>query len=34
MVLTLERQGLIRRQPGQPRSIQVLVAPDNIPVLR
>jgi len=34
MVLTLERQGLIRRQPRQPRTIQVLVAPENIPVLR
>jgi DNA-binding MarR family transcriptional regulator len=34
MVLNLERAGLIRRQPGQPRSIQVLVAPENLPVLR
>jgi DNA-binding MarR family transcriptional regulator len=34
MVLTLERQGLVRRQPGRPRSIQVLVAPENLPILR
>jgi DNA-binding MarR family transcriptional regulator len=34
MVLTLERQGLVRRQPGQPRTIQVLVTPENLPVLR
>jgi SOS-response transcriptional repressor LexA len=34
MIITLERAGLIRRQPGQPRSIEVLVAPDRLPVLR
>ncbi len=34
MVITLERKGLVRRQPGQPRSIQVLVAPENLPILR
>ena len=33
MVLTLERAGLIRRQPATPRSIQVLVPPENLPVL-
>jgi Mn-dependent DtxR family transcriptional regulator len=33
MVLTLERAGLIRRQPGMPRSIEVLVAPEHLPVL-
>jgi DNA-binding MarR family transcriptional regulator len=33
MILTLERQGLIRRQPGVPRSIEVLVPPENLPVL-
>jgi DNA-binding MarR family transcriptional regulator len=33
MILTLEREGLIRRQPGVPRSIEVLVAPENLPVL-
>jgi DNA-binding MarR family transcriptional regulator len=34
MVLTLERAGLIRRQPGLARSIEVLVAPEYLPVLR
>ncbi len=34
MVLTLERAGLIRRQPGVARSIQVLLAPEDLPVLR
>jgi len=34
MVLTLERKGLIRRQPGKPRSIKLLVAPEFLPVLR
>jgi LexA DNA binding domain len=34
MILTLERAGLIRRQPGVARSIKVLVAPENLPVLR
>src|SRR5438093_12421098 len=34
MVLTLERAGLIRRQPGVARSIQVLVHPDTLPPLR
>ena len=33
MVLTLEREGLIRRQPGLARSIEVLVAPECLPVL-
>src|SRR5436305_15187955 len=33
MVVTLERNGLIRRQPGLPRSIQVLVAPGDLPIL-
>lgn len=33
MVLTLERAGLIRRQPGAPRSIEVLVPPQHLPVL-
>jgi len=33
MVLTLERAGLIRRRPGVPRSIEVLVLPKNLPVL-
>ena len=34
MVLTLERSGLIRRQPGIARSIQVLVDPEALPPLR
>ena len=34
MVLTLERAGLIRRQPGVPRSIVILVEPERLPVLR
>ena len=34
MVLALERAGLIRRKPGVARSIEVLVAPELLPVLR
>ncbi len=34
MVLTLERQGFIRRQPGTPRSIEMLIAPEQLPILR
>src|SRR3954454_14497107 len=34
MVLTLERLGHIRRQPGVARSIEVLLAPEDLPVLR
>ena len=34
MILTLERAGLIRRQPGVARSIEVLVDPDALPTLR
>ncbi len=33
MVLSLERAGLIRRQPGVARSIQILVAPQDLPIL-
>jgi DNA-binding MarR family transcriptional regulator len=33
MVLTLERAGLIRRQPRAPRSIAVLVDPKSLPEL-
>jgi DNA-binding MarR family transcriptional regulator len=33
MVVTLERNGLIRRQPGMPRSIEILVAPELLPIL-
>jgi Mn-dependent DtxR family transcriptional regulator len=34
MVLTLERAGLIRRQPGVARSIELLVAPEDLPILK
>jgi hypothetical protein len=34
MVLTLERAGLIRRTAGVARSIEILVEPENLPVLR
>ena len=33
MILTLERAGLIRRQPGVARSIQLLVDPQRLPPL-
>jgi DNA-binding MarR family transcriptional regulator len=33
MIVTLERNGLIQRQPGVARSIQILVAPKDIPIL-
>ena len=33
MVVTLERNGFIRRQPGVARSIQILVAPEDLPIL-
>ena len=34
MVLTLERAGLMRRRPGVARSIEVLIAPELLPILR
>ena len=34
MVLTLERAGLITRQPGTARSIQLMVPPEALPILR
>jgi DNA-binding MarR family transcriptional regulator len=34
MIITLERAGFIRRQPGVPRSIEVLVPPEKLPVLQ
>lgn len=34
MIVELELRGLIRRQPGQARSIQLLVEPEALPVLR
>jgi DNA-binding MarR family transcriptional regulator len=33
MIVTLERNGLIQRQPGVARSIQVLIAPKDLPIL-
>src|SRR5712672_560325 len=33
MIVTLERNGLIRRQPGVARSIQILVAPEDLLIL-
>ncbi len=33
MIVTLERRRLIRRTPGRPRSIEVLVAIDQVPTL-
>ena len=33
MIMTLERNGLIRRQPGVARSIQILVPPNDLPIL-
>lgn len=33
MVVTLERNGFIRRQPGVARSIEILVAPQDLPIL-
>jgi Mn-dependent DtxR family transcriptional regulator len=34
MLLSLERRGLLRRTPGQARSLEVLVAPEDLPALR
>ena len=34
MVLTLERRGLIRRVPGQARSITLMVPPESLPPLK
>lgn len=34
MVLTLEGAGLIRRQPGVARRIEVLISPEQLPILR
>ena len=30
---SLERNGFIRRQPGVPRSIEILLPPENLPIL-
>ena len=34
MILTLERAGLISRQPGVARSIELLVRPEHLPIFR
>jgi SOS-response transcriptional repressor LexA len=34
MVKTLDREGLIRRQPRVARSIELLVPPEDLPILR
>lgn len=34
MLLTLERRGLIRRVPGQARSITLMVPPESLPALK
>jgi len=34
MIVVLAERGLIRRRPGQPRSIELLVPPENLPILR
>jgi SOS-response transcriptional repressor LexA len=34
MIVTLERNGFIRRQPGVPRSIEILLPPENLPILQ
>jgi len=33
-MLTLERRGFIRRQPGVARSIEMLIDPELLPMLR
>ena len=34
MVIALEKAGLIKREPGAARSIQLLLAPEALPILR
>ena len=34
MVIALEKAGLIKREPGTARSIQLLLAPEALPILR
>lgn len=34
MVFNLEQLGFIRRTPGKPRSIELLVPPEQLPILR
>jgi DNA-binding MarR family transcriptional regulator len=33
MILSLERAGLIRRQPGVARTIEILIPPEKLPIL-
>jgi DNA-binding MarR family transcriptional regulator len=33
MIVTLERAGFIRRQPGVPRSIEILLPSEDLPIL-
>ncbi|WP_346730925.1 hypothetical protein [Bradyrhizobium sp. 132] len=33
MIVTLERNGLIRRQADTRKSIEILVPPENLPIL-
>jgi DNA-binding MarR family transcriptional regulator len=33
MIVQLEQRGFIRRRPGQPRSIEVLLSPEHLPPL-
>src|SRR6476659_10954565 len=33
MIVTLDRNAFIRRQPGVPRSIEILLPPENLPIL-
>jgi DNA-binding MarR family transcriptional regulator len=34
MILKLEKKGLISRVPGQPRSIQLLISREELPILK
>jgi DNA-binding MarR family transcriptional regulator len=34
MIVVLTERGLIRRRPGEPRSIEILISPDQLPPLR
>jgi DNA-binding MarR family transcriptional regulator len=33
MIVSLERRGLIRRQPGVARTIEILIPPEKLPIL-
>lgn len=34
MIIELEQRGLIRRRAGEARSVELLIAPEELPVLR